>query len=70
MVTLGLLCVGPLYSAYRGWGLGSERDAHVVRDSSQYCPPGSQDMYGKCTRTHRSYFRGRSGMGGGIRGGK
>ena len=56
----------PLLAARSGWGLGSEHDAQVTqRAKKNSCPDFQKDAFGKCRRSHRSYFGGRSYTGGG-----
>ncbi len=69
-ILLAALLLLPLAAAFKGWGLPGERSARIVRESGEYCSAYSRDAYGNCRRSHRSYFHGRSHMGGGFLGGK
>jgi hypothetical protein len=66
-VGLALLCF-PIAAARYGWGFGTERNAQVVKVTGLEaggCPNYQKDMFGRCKRSYRSYFGGRSAMGGG-----
>lgn len=60
----------PVAGASRGWGLGSEVNARVIGESGTFCPTAMRLPDGRCQRTHRSYYFGRSRMGGGPNSGK
>lgn len=69
----GLLGTGvmlPYMASSNGWGVKTERDPLVMKNSVQYCPSGRRDFSGRCRRSHRSYFYGRSMRGGGPGRGK
>lgn len=56
----------PLLAARSGWGLGTEKDSTVIQSVDRNsCPDFQRDAFGKCRRSHRSYFGGRSYVGGG-----
>ena len=66
---LGSAIVLPYLASTRGWGLGTERKASVIASASKHCPDYQRDQYGRCRKSHRSYFR-RSHRGGGFGRGK
>ena len=68
LTAFGLL-VMPYLATERGWGVGTERNLRIIDDAD--CVDGSpRTADGRCQRSHRSYFRGRSFGGGGYGYGK
>ena len=55
----------PILASVQGWGLASERNAQIIQQSEQYCPPGQRNTLAGCRNSHRSYYFGRSHIGGG-----
>ncbi len=70
LVILTVLIGFPILASRYGWGLGTETNQRVVTASSAYCPPERLRPDGTCARTVRSYYFGRSFVGGGPRSGK
>lgn len=73
MLIAGLLVtlIGvPILGARSGWGLGTQTDRKIVAESEPFCPSGMRAPDGSCRRTVRSYYFGRSFVGGGPRAGK
>ena len=68
-VMLATLVGMPIAASRYGWGLGGETNERVVAASSAYCPPERLRPDGSCSRTVRSYYFGRSFLGGGPRSG-
>ncbi|MCB0323162.1 MAG: hypothetical protein KDD69_06290 [Bdellovibrionales bacterium] len=58
----------PYFASSRGWGVGSERNAGIAALAAQDCL--RKDAAGRCIAGHRSYFRRRNYIGGGMRSGK
>lgn len=69
-VLLGFAVAVPVMGASSGWGLGTQTDSKIVADSGDYCPAAMRMADGRCQRTHRSYYFGRSTLGGGPHSGK
>lgn len=74
VVLLASLVVLPYLAGARGWGLGSEKNPKVAAGTTterDACPSALRDpISGRCRRTHRSHYSGRTIMGGGLHGGK
>jgi hypothetical protein len=72
MISGGLILF-PFYATLSGLGISSERDNKIINSVNSEvttCPVYQQDIYGKCRKTYRSYFGGRSIGGGGPNFGK
>lgn len=67
---LAVLVGIPMAGASRGWGLGSETNTRVIAEAGAFCPSAMRLPDGRCQRTHRSYYFGRSRVGGGPNSGK
>ena len=67
---LGFAVVVPVVGASSGWGLGTQANSKIISQADSYCPKSLQMADGRCQRTHRSYYFGRSTLGGGPHGGK
>lgn len=63
---IGSVLYMPFVATRGGWLLGTERDASVMREADEYCPPDRLDpVTNKCRRSIRSYYYNRPGSGGG-----
>ncbi|MEM9301123.1 MAG: hypothetical protein AAGE01_03375 [Pseudomonadota bacterium] len=69
LVLIVLIAV-PVLGARSGWGLGTQADQKIIADSDSFCPTTMRAPDGTCRRTVRSYYFGRSFIGGGPRTGK
>lgn len=67
---LGFAIVVPVVGASSGWGLGTQSNSKIISQADSYCPNALKMADGRCQRTHRSYYFGRSTLGGGPHGGK
>jgi len=57
---IGSLVTVPYLAGRNGYGLGTERNADVIKRSANDCPPEMKDpITGKCRRSHRSGLRSR-----------
>jgi|GEM_PF-1916801 len=70
LLMLGFMVGLPFIASSRGWGLGSETNTKISSQADSYCPPAQTRPDGTCQRSHRSYYFGRSVLGGGPRSGK
>lgn len=63
---LGSLFILPYMAGTRGYGLGTERNAEIVKQSLSDCPPEARDpATGRCKRSIRG-VRNRTGRGYGF----
>ena len=67
---LGFAVAVPVLGASSGWGLGTQANSKVMSNANEYCPSSLRLADGRCQRTHRSYYFGRSTLGGGPHSGK
>ena len=67
---IGSMLVLPYLASTKGWGIGTEQNQKIIKQTEEYCPDYAKNQNGNCQKNHRSYYHGRSAIGGGNRVGK
>lgn len=70
LMTIAALLVLPYAASSSGWGIGSEKNPIILKGAAETCPDYQRTSNGTCRRRIRSYYYGRSHVGGGPRAGK